>query len=125
MDVSGLKDGDVAGLGVFEFPYAFVAVKQGGNVRSIVMLNDDKTIAAIDDFAGDTVWLRASATATGFVATFAYSTDGKTYQPIGNELKMKTGLNWTANRFALFNYSTNVAGVGGQADLNWFHYSAD
>ena len=32
------------------------------------------------------------------------------YHPIGNELKMGLGLDWTANRFALFNYSANDAG---------------
>jgi beta-xylosidase len=123
MDVRGLKDGDIAGFGVFDFPYAFVAVKQKRDSRSIVMLNDDKTIATIDNFTGQTIWFRASTTAAGFTATFACSTDGKVYQPIGDELKMKTGLTWTANRFALFNYSTTDAGVGGHADFNWFHYS--
>jgi hypothetical protein len=33
---------------------------------------------------------------------------------------MGLGLPWTANRFALFNYSTTEAGVGGGADFNGF-----
>lgn len=125
LDIRGLRDGDVAGLGVFEFPYAFVAVRQQGATRSIVMLNDDKIVASLDERLGDAVWLKATTTATGFIATFAYSTDGTTFRPIGTDLKMKSGLNWTANRFALLNYSTKDAGVGGTADFNWFHYGSN
>ncbi len=125
MDVRGLKDGDVAGFGIFQFPYAFTAVRQEGGVRKIVMVNDNKIIATVDHFTGDTVWFKASATVTGYTASFFYSTDRKTFQPIGNELKMGLGLDWTANRFALFNYSTTDAGVGGQADFNWFHYATN
>ena len=124
LDVRHLKDGDVAGFGVFEFPYAFVAVRQDGNARQIVMVNDDKTIMTVNHLTSNTVWFRAAATAAGFTASFYYSTDGKTFQPIGNELKMALGLTWTANRFALFNYSTKEAGVGGEADFNWFHFAA-
>jgi len=121
MDVRGLKDGDTSGLGVFQFPYAFVAIRQEGNVRIIVMVNDDKTVASVP-FTGDKIWFRAQATSAGFVATFSYSTDGKNFLPFGNELKMDLGLPWTANRFALFNYSTSDNGVGGNADFNWFHF---
>lgn len=28
MELAGLKDGNVAGFGVFQFPYAYVAVQQ-------------------------------------------------------------------------------------------------
>jgi beta-xylosidase len=97
LDVRGLKDGDTAGFGVFQFPYAFVAVQQAGSQRNIVMINAGKTIATIDHFRGDKIWFRAHATHEGFTANLDYSTDGKKFLPIGNELKMKLGLPWTAN----------------------------
>ncbi|SDT67577.1 Beta-xylosidase [Mucilaginibacter mallensis] len=122
MQVNGMKDGDVAGFGVFQFPYAFVSVQQNGTKRTIVMVNNDTTITTVN-FTGNTIWFKASVTHIGFKASFAYSVDGKNYQPIGNELKMGLGLDWTANRFALFNYNTNKTGVGGYADFNWFHYT--
>jgi beta-xylosidase len=122
MHVNGMKDGDVAGFGVFQFPYAFVSVQQKGRQRAIVMVNNDTTITTLK-FTGTTIWLKASVTHVGFTASFAYSTDGKNFQPIGNELKMGLGLDWTANRFALFNYNTNKNGSGGYVDFNWFHYS--
>lgn len=121
MNITGMKDGDVAGFGVFQFPYGYVSVQQKGKQKRIVMANNDSIIASVN-FTGNKVWLKASVTEVGFIALFAYSNDGKNYQPIGNELKMGLGLDWTANRFALFNYNTNEAGRGGYVDFNWFHY---
>lgn len=36
---------------------------------------------------------------------------------------MGLGLVWTANRFALFNYTTEASGIDGYADFNWFRFS--
>ena len=33
------------------------------------------------------------------------------------------GLLWTANRFALFNFSTEQDGEDGYADFNWFRFT--
>ena len=60
------------------------------------------------------------ATDRDFKANFFYSLDGSTFHPFGNVLQMGLGLPWTANRFALFNFSTTEQGVGGWADFNWF-----
>jgi beta-xylosidase len=125
MDVRGLKDGDVAGFGIFESPYAFIAVQQEGGDRRIVMVNNGKTIATVENFHGECLWIKARATHVGFKADFEYSTDGKSYQPLGNKLRMGLGLAWTANRFALFNYSTKDTGVGGYADFDYFRLSMD
>ena len=121
LDASGLKDGDTAGLGVFQFPYAFVAVRQEKGQRSIVMVNDGRTVATVNGFSGRSVWFQSTATDDGFQANFAYSLDGKTFTPIGNTLSMGLGLDWTANRFALFNFSQDAAGAKGAADFHWFH----
>lgn len=121
MDVDGLKNGNVAGLGIFQFPYAYVAIQQKGIERQVVMCNDDSIIeTALTHFVGHKIWFRTRVTDKDFTAHFYFSTDGKDFHPIGNELKMQLGLDWTANRFALFNYSTKEDGVGGFADFNWF-----
>jgi len=126
MDVRGLKDGNVAGFGVFQSPYAYIAVKQEGKTRKIVMVNNNKTITTVEkEFRGNKIWFKATCSHTGFKALFSYSIDGKHFNPIGNELQMDLGLDWTANRFALFNYSTTDTGIGGYADFNWFHFSPD
>ena len=123
VDITGLKDGNVAGFGVFQFPYAYVAVQQEGADRKIVMCNDGEIVETVDALKGNKIWIRARVMDKDFTDRFYYSLDGKTYSPIGNELKMGLGLDWTANRFALFNYSTKANGVGGYADFDWFHFT--
>lgn len=123
MDLVGLKDGNVAGFGVFQFPYAYVAVQQEGNSRKVVMCNDGEIVETVEAIKGDKIWIRARVTDQNFRALFYYSLDGKTFSPIGNELKMGLGLDWTANRFCLFNFSTKASGVGGYADFDWFRFT--
>lgn len=122
MEVSGLEDGNVAGFGIFEFPYAYVwRAAGGGPERRIVMCNDgdERTVGLLE---GDRLWVRVRVTDRDFRAMFYYSLDGREYHPAG-ELDMGLGLPWTANRFALFNFSTTDGGVGGYADFDWFRFT--
>jgi len=123
IDLSGLKDGNVAGFGIFEFPYAYVSVEQENGKRKIVMNNNEEIVETIENFEGNKIWIRARATDKNFKALFYYSLDGNKFYRIGNELKMGLGLVWTANRFALFNFSKTEKGVGGFADFNWFRFT--
>ncbi|MDD4638096.1 MAG: beta-xylosidase, partial [Bacteroidales bacterium] len=104
-------------------PYAYVAVTRSGGVSKIGMYNDDKEIEVIDNFQGENIWIRARVTDKDFTAKFYYSLDGKSFAPIGNDLKMGLGLPWTANRFALFNFSTTESGMDGYAVFNWFRFT--
>lgn len=122
MEVGGMKDGNVAGFGIWELPYAYVGIHQKNGKREIVMCNNGNIVERIGNFTGDRLWIRARATDRDFKANFYYSVDGENYRLIGNDLYMATGLPWTANRFALFNYSTTDAGVGGFVDFDWFRF---
>ena len=108
---------------VFEFPYAYVAVRQSGDKKQIVMCNDGKIVEQIDDFQGNRIWIRARATDKDFQARFYYSLDNKDFTPIGDVLSMGLGLPWTANRFALFHFTTEKDGEDGYADFNWFRFT--
>lgn len=123
MDVTGLKDGCVAGFGVFEFPYAYVSVQQKEGRRQIIFRSGETDYVLADDFKGDKLWIRARVSDDGFRALFYYSPDGKQFEVCSSELQMGLGLPWTANRFALFNFSVSDQGVGGIADFNWFRFS--
>lgn len=123
MDVTGLKDGNIAGFGIFQSPYAYVAVQQEGNARKIVMCDNGNVVESIDRFTGDRLWIRARITDKNFTARFYYSLDGSHFKPIGNVMAMGLGLPWTANRFALFNFSTKAEGVDGYADFDWFRFT--
>lgn len=125
MDVSGLRDGNIAGFGIFEFPYAFIALRKEAGKSSLVMVNDGKVIDSIPDFSYRKLWVRANVTHENFAASFSYSVDGKQFKSLGNTLKMSLGLLWTANRFAIFNFSTRKDGVGGYVDFNWFHFKGE
>lgn len=121
MDFTGLRNGCTAGFGVFEFPYAYIAVAQRDGQRRIVMCNDGREVAA-EPLAADAqrLWIRACTTDRDFTARFYYSLDGRRFVPFGDVLKMGLGLPWTANRFALFNFADRAEGCGGYADFNWF-----
>ncbi|MEO9022963.1 MAG: glycoside hydrolase 43 family protein [Ginsengibacter sp.] len=125
IDLAGLKDGNIAGFGIFQSPYAYIAVKKEGDKKCLLMVNNGKVIDSMDHFTSNKVWIRANATDKSFIATFSYSIDGDKFIPLGNELKMGLGYDWTANRFALFNFSTKKEGVGGYADFNWFRFSGE
>jgi hypothetical protein len=44
MDVSRMRNGDIAGLAVFQDPYAYIAVKQTKGLKYIIMVNNGETI---------------------------------------------------------------------------------
>lgn len=123
MDITGLKNGDMAGLGIFEDPYAFIGIRKEAGSAQLVMVNDGKVIDSIAGVTQKNIWFRAGATDKEFIASFSYSLDGKRFIPFGNQLKMGLGLPWTANRFALFNFNTIAGNEGGYADFNWFHFA--
>jgi beta-xylosidase len=125
LDISGLKNGNVAGFGIFQSPYAYIAVRKEDAEKTLLMVNNGKVIDSIKNFKPNKFWIKAHATHEEYVATFSYSTDGKKFLLFGNKLAMGLGLDWTANRFALLNYSTNEEGKGGYADFNWFHFKGD
>ena len=123
VDISRLKEGNIAGLGVFEFPYAYVAVRQENGRKKIVMCNNGEIEEVLCPIGlGQRIWFRSRTTDKDFTARFYYSLNGSDFIPIGNVLQMGLGLVWTANRFALFNYSTKEEGVNGIADFDWFRF---
>lgn len=122
MDMSGLKDGDISGLGIFQSPYAFIGIRKEKNTTTLVMVNDGKVIDSIP-VSQTRIWLSAAVTDKGFTAGFSYSLDGKRFIPFGDQLKMGLGYPWTANRFALFNFNTIRGNEGGYVAVNWFHFT--
>lgn len=118
MDIGKMKDGDVAGLAIFQNPYAYIAVRQWAGTKYVAMVNNGETMdsAVVKTNA---VYLRASASYGTSDASFSYSVDNKNFVPIGNELAMKFSLSiFTGNKMCLFNYATQTS--GGYVDFDWF-----
>lgn len=124
IDVSGMKDGDFAGLGLLQKNYGQLGVQVSGGTKSIVMINASagKAVeAARVPLTQNKVYFKAACDFTDKkdVANFFYSLDGKNWQPIGTQLKMSYTLpHFMGYRFALFNYATKTA--GGYADFDYF-----
>jgi hypothetical protein len=113
-----MKEGDVAGLAVFQDPHAYIGVKQTNGKKYLVMVNNGKTIDSIA-IKQTTVYLQTIAGNSSKKAYFTYSFDNKTFNTIGNELTMKFSLTmFVGNKFALFNYATRE--TGGYVDIDWF-----
>lgn len=127
LDVSGMKDGDCAGLASFQNRYGFVGVKNENGRLYVVMQRamkkgdaDGKEIARVP-LSQPKVWLRTDMDFSNLTdkATFFYSLDGKKWEPIGDTLQMHYDWpDFCGYRFALFNYSTRQ--TGGIADFDWF-----
>lgn len=125
IDVSHLKDGDIAGLGLLQKNYGLVAVKMENNQRNIIMMNAStgkpETVQTVP-LKQTTVYFKADCDFHDKkdIAHFFYSLDNKNWQPIGTPLKMSYTLpHFMGYRYALFNYSTKTP--GGFADFDFFH----
>jgi len=125
LDVSKMKDGDFAGLGLLQKNFGVIGVQAEGNKKVIVMINaSDGSPVEAEKLAlkQTTVYFKAECDFTDKkdVANFFYSLDGKTWMAIGTQLKMSYTLpHFMGYRFALFNYATR--NVGGYADFDFFH----
>ncbi len=118
MEVKNMKEGDVAGLAVFQDPYAYIAVRRTNGRNHIVMVNNGSTIGSFITDSSN-IYLRANAHYGTGKATFAYSFDNQHYSLLGNELSMRFNLSvFTGNKFCIFNYAT--VNTGGYVDIDWF-----
>jgi beta-xylosidase len=124
IDVTGMKDGDWAGLAAFQKKYGFVGVKMSDGARSIVMVSADsdqpEEIASIP-LSGNTVHLKVESEfePAPEVARFSYSLDGKSWTPIGRPSRLVyTFPHFMGYRYALFYYSTKTA--GGRVDFDYY-----
>lgn len=124
IDVSKMKDGDFAGLTLFQKNYGQVGVKQENGIKSIVMVNADSGIPVEVEKAvllKNVVYLKAECNFKDLADTadFFYSLDGKSWIKIGSSLKMSYTLpHFMGYRFGLFNYATK--NPGGMVDFDFF-----
>jgi beta-xylosidase len=125
LDVSGMKDGDFAGLGLLQKQFGLLGVRVEGNEKFITMINagtGSPVNAASIPLAKNIVFFKAECNFTNKkdLANFFYSLDGQSWFLIGTPLKMSYTLpHFMGYRFALFNYATKNA--GGYADFDFFH----
>jgi len=124
IDMSRMKDGDFAGLGVLQKRYGLVGVKMAGNARSIVSVSAESgspvEVESVP-LTRDVVHLKVECDFANRADTarFFHSLDGKQWTAIGKPLRMTYTLpHFMGYRFALFDYATKAA--GGFVDFDYF-----
>ena len=124
IDVSNLQEGDFAGLSLLQKIYGLVGVKIEQGLKSIVMVSAaGGSLVEVQHIpiSQSTVYFKINCDFRDKtdLARFFYSLDGKSWLPIGGELKMSYTLpHFMGYRFGLFNYATK--NIGGYADFDWF-----
>lgn len=125
MNISKMNDGDMAGIAVFQNPYAYIAINKQGSILNLVQSNtEDKKVYSNAIACDSVIYLRAVADIATSKATFYYSLDNVTYTKFGQDLDMKYNLSvFVGNRFGIFNYATKE--LGGSVDVDWFSTEKD
>jgi beta-xylosidase/acetyl esterase/lipase len=124
MDVSGMKEGDFAGLSLFQRKYGQVGVKVTDGKKYIVMVNgENEKPMEIEKvpLEQSVIYFKAECDFRNRAdkGYFYYSLDGIRWKAIGNVLKMQyTMPHFMGYRFALFNYATKE--TEGYVDFDYF-----
>jgi xylan 1,4-beta-xylosidase len=120
LDAKGMADGDVAGLALFNRPFAWIGVEKNAGAYSIVQFDEQTGRQSRKPLSTSQVWLRADCDFLAEQATFSYSTDGKKFEPLGVEFPTVFQLTtFQGVRYGLFSF--NLAGKkGGAASFDAF-----
>lgn len=127
MDISGMEEGDVAGLAVFQNPYSFIGVKMVDGKKILysercsfnnqtMKKEESKTGAAI---TSDIIYFKTSVNYGSNQCRYYYSTDNKKWTAWGCTMSMGYTLDYfVGQRYYIFNYATK--NLGGHVDVDWF-----
>ncbi|MEF3402410.1 carbohydrate binding domain-containing protein [Agromyces sp. CCNWLW203] len=141
LDISGMNDGDVAGLAAYNRDFSYVAVKRVEGVNTVGVVHRGQPFAASIDQSAIESFLPGRTAALGdasevhlkadldfartpgqLFTTFRYSLDGLTWSSLGDPvgpLRLDGGLtHFMGHRVGLFNYATQQA--GGHVDVDRF-----
>ena len=139
MDVSQMKDGDVAGFAAFQGDAALLSVvKEGkkwfvvGSKDNSVLSDEQKMVTGVKHeevyrqaVKSKTIYLKISCDfhKDKDLATLSYSLDGKKWTEAIRDFKMMFDYRrlFMGTRFAIYNYATKNA--GGYVDVDSFGYS--
>jgi beta-xylosidase len=137
MDASGMRDGDHAGLAMFRDASAWIGVVRDAGKYHVVMRQnitmdrrwntaDKGEDIASAPIAKAKIWLRVAADihpGANRTAVFSYSTNGKTYVPLGTPFVLNNRWQFFMGyRYGIFNYATRE--LGGTVKVSSFTMSA-
>ena len=106
LDLSGMADGQRAGLACMGKENYLLEVGQAAGHRTLSVLRTDNGTADLPD-ALDAVWLRLTFDARDNAFQFAWSADGSQFSDLGDPFAAHFGF-WKGARVALFSYNTET-----------------
>ncbi|MDQ0574114.1 family 43 glycosylhydrolase [Agromyces albus] len=140
LDISGMNDGDVAGLAAFGQDFSYVAVQRVNEVNTVGVVHRGRPFPASTDQAAVESFLPGATAELGdatevhlkadldfaqsegrLYTTFYYSLDGIDWTQLGNAvgpLEFGGSIHFMGHRVALFNYATQQ--TGGHVDFDRF-----
>ncbi|MET0466638.1 MAG: glycoside hydrolase 43 family protein [Chitinophagaceae bacterium] len=139
LDMSKMKDGDVAGLSAFNGHAGNLAVimEKGKKfltmATNVVDMDNAKTVLGVNPeekarvgLTTDIIYLRVDAdfNLNRDIATFYYSLNNKDWNKIGIDFAMRFDYTklFMGSKFAIFNYATKS--LGGWVDVDFFKYES-
>lgn len=129
VDVSGMTEGDYAGLALLQYHNGMIGVKYENGKKYIAMVvaeGDNIIDEERAELHAEMVYLKAECDFRELADTarFYYSLDGESWTRLGPGLQMRYTLpHFMGYRFGLFNYAT--ANAGGYADFHYFDITGE
>jgi beta-xylosidase len=118
LETSGMWPGDVAGLALLNFPYAWIGVRRDSGGFTVELFDQTTGSTVSRPLKAGRVWLRAQCDFLTEKAGFSYGTDGARFERLGGEFTMAFQLTtFQGVRYALFHYSDGSS-PGGYADFD-------
>jgi beta-xylosidase len=118
LDLSGMADGQVAGLCHFAKGYSTLGVRQEGGRRTLESARGPAVIRG-PAVVGPKLWLRSEWGLDG-LSRYSYSEDGAGFTPFGEPSQLTWG-SYRGDRIGIYTY--NSLGEAGHLDVDWFHYT--
>ena len=118
MDISGMADGQTAGLSHFGSPNnSTIGVVCDGKVKTLVYgVKSSRTTGVT--ITGNLIWFKSTWGLDG-KSQYYYSTDGKDYIAFGEPYQLSWGA-YRGDRIAIFNYNNKAD--AGYVDVDYLHY---
>jgi beta-xylosidase len=117
LDLSGMVDGQKAGLCHFSKNYSYLGVTQDSTTRTLEY-NNNGQVTAGPTLMGKTLWLKSTWGADG-QSQYSYSEDGKTFTNFGAPYQLAWG-NYRGDRIGIFCFNNKTD--DGYVDVDFLHY---
>jgi len=118
LDLSGMADGQKAGLCHYAREYSALGVTQKGTTRRIEYKNNgEKTTGPV--LTNNSLWLKSTWGLDG-KSQYSYSLDGKSYTNFGGPYQLAWGF-YRGDRIGIYSYNNKAD--KGYVDVDFFRYS--